>query len=162
MAKKKNKISKKKAAQAQAIKKAQLQRAIAFIAVAITFAIVAFLSLSNSATPPAAVSNGLPADITTAMGYQKVEEGAFLLDVRTQEEWEEYHIDGATMIVLDQLESRVSEVPFDQEVIIICNSGNRSVVARDILLASGHPSVTSISAGIQGWMKAGYDVVSGK
>ena len=159
MAKKKSKISKKKAAQAAA--KSKQQRTIALIAVAITFAIVAILSASNSADAPATV-NSLPADINTAMGHQKFEDGAFLLDVRTQEEWEEYHIDGATMIVLDELEARVSEVPFDQEVIIICNSGNRSVVARDILLSAGHTSVTSISGGIQGWMKAGYDVVSGK
>ncbi|MCP4143147.1 MAG: rhodanese-like domain-containing protein [Chloroflexi bacterium] len=96
------------------------------------------------------------------MGYQKFQEGAFLLDVRTQGEWEEYHVDGATMIVLDELESRVSEVPFDKEVIIICNSGNRSQVARDILLNAGHTSVTSIAGGIQGWMKAGHEVVTGK
>ena len=160
MAKKQKKTSKKKVAQAAA--KSKQQRTIAFIAVAVTFAIVAFLSLSNSAAPPAEASNSLPADITTAMGYQKFEEGAFLLDVRTQEEWEEYHIDGATMIVLDELEARVNEVPFDQEVIIICNSGNRSTVGRDILLAAGHTSVSSITGGIQGWMKAGYDVVSGK
>ena len=160
MAKKKNKISKKKAA--QATKKAQQQRVIALVAVAVTFVIVAILFASNSVSPPVPAGNSLPADINTAMGYQKFEEGAFLLDVRTEEEWEEYHIDGATMIVLDQLESRVNEVPFDQEVIIICNSGNRSIVARDILLAAGHTSVSSILGGIQGWMAAGHDVVSGK
>ena len=160
MAKKKSKISKKQAA--QATKKAQQQRIVALIVVAVSFAIVAILSASNTAPPPVPAGNSLPADINTAMGYQKFEEGAFLLDVRTQEEWEEYHIDGATMIVLDQLESRVNEVPFDQEVIIICNSGNRSVVARDILLDAGHTSVSSILGGIQGWMAAGHDVISGK
>lgn len=159
MAKKQTKSQKKQAIRDAKKKKDQIIIAVA----ALIFVIVAFLIFGGnpSADLPATV-NSLPADINTAMGYQKFQEGAFLLDVRTQEEWEEYHIDGATMIVLDQLEARVSEVPFDQEVIIICNSGNRAKVARDILLAAGHTSVSSISGGIQGWMKAGYPVVSGE
>ena len=126
----------------------------------VVIAIVAVFIAANSGSAPATV-NSLPAEINTEMGYQMFQDGAFLLDVRTQPEWEEYHVDGAAMVVLDELESRVSEVPFDQEVIIICNSGNRSQVARDILLQAGHTSVTSIAGGIQGWMSAGHAVVSG-
>ena len=153
MAKKQSKASKRKAQQDAKKKKEQMMIAVA----AVIFVVIAFLVFGGN---PSTV-NSLPPEINTAMGYQKFNEGAFLLDVRTQPEWEEYHIDGATMIVLDELESRTSEVPFDQEVIIICNSGNRSQVARDILLAAGHTSVTSIAGGIQGWMSAGHDVVSG-
>ncbi len=152
MAKKRRKLNKKNT------KKTQKQRWIAVAVVII--AIVAVFVAANSGSAPATV-NSLPAEINTEMGYQMFQDGAFLLDVRTQPEWEEYHIEGATMVVLDELESRTIEVPFHQEVIIICNSGNRSQVARDILLAAGHPRVTSISGGIQGWMQAGHDVVSG-
>ena len=163
MAKKRSKPSKKKAKQQDAKqKKDQMMIAVA----ALVFVVIAFLVFgsnpSGSNDANTATVNSLPAEINTAMGYQKFQEGAFLLDVRTQPEWEEYHVDGATMIVIDELESRVSEVPFDQEVIIICNSGNRSQVARDILLQAGHTSVTSIAGGIQGWMSAGHDVVTGK
>ena len=159
MAKKRNKPSKKKTKQQDAKqKKDQMMIAVA----AVIFVIVAFLVFGNNPAGDAvATTNSLPAEINTEMGYQKFQEGAFLLDVRTQPEWEEYHVDGATMVVLDELESRVNEVPFDQEVIIICNSGNRSQVARDILLQAGHTSVTSISGGIQGWMAAGHEVISG-
>ena len=153
MAKKRSKSSKKKVTQQNAKqKKDQMMIAVA----AVIFVVIAFFVFGSNPS-----GNSLPAEINTEMGYQKFQEGAFLLDVRTQPEWEEYHVDGATMIVLDELESRVSEVPFDQEVIIICNSGNRSQVARDILLQAGHTSVTSIAGGIQGWMKAGHEVVSG-
>ncbi len=151
MAKKRRKASAKKNVKQQ--KKNQMM---------IAGAALIFLAFGGNSSGSTATVNSLPAEINTGMGYQKFQEGAFLLDVRTQPEWEEYHVDGATMIVLDELESRVSEVPFDQEVIIICNSGNRSQVARDILLAAGHKSVTSIAGGIQGWMTAGHDVVSGK
>ena len=155
MARKRSK-PKKKTAMAQKTKK---QRIIALVVVAIAF--LAILIAANSGETPAK-TNSLPADINTAMGHQKFEDGAFLLDVRTREEWVEFHIDGATLIPLDELEVRAGEVPTDQEVIVICNSGNRSTVGRDILLSAGHGSVSSITGGIQGWMSAGYDVVSGE
>ena len=66
------------------------------------------------------------------------------------------------VIELDYLAGRVDEVPRDQEIIVICNSGNRSQVARDILLNAGFENVTSIAGGIQGWMSAGYDFVTGE
>ncbi len=133
--------------------------AVAAVVVVLAFAV--FGSNPSAVATPDATVNALPAEINTAMGYQMFQEGAFLLDVRTQEEWEMYHVDGATMIDLQVLPAHVDEVPFDQDVIIICNSGNRSQEARDILLAAGHTSVTSIAGGIQGWMAAGHDVVSG-
>ncbi|MBT3322211.1 MAG: rhodanese-like domain-containing protein [Anaerolineae bacterium] len=153
MAKKQNKASKRKAQQNAQKKKEQMMIAIA----AVVVVVIAFLVFGGNPSG----GDSLPAEINTATGYQMFQDGAFLLDVRTQPEWEEYHVDGATMVVLDELESRISEVPFDQEVIIICNSGNRSQVARDILLAAGHTQVTSIAGGIQGWMSAGHAVVSG-
>ena len=153
MAKKRRRPNKKN------LKKTQQQRWIALAVVAI--AIIAIFVASQSSSAPAKV-NALPAEINTGLAYDKYEEGAFLLDVRTPEEWIEYHVPGATLITLDQLEARVNEVPFDQEVIIICRSGNRSQVGRDILLAAGHTNVTSIAGGIKGWDAAGYPTVTGK
>ncbi|MBC8334700.1 MAG: rhodanese-like domain-containing protein [Anaerolineales bacterium] len=127
----------------------------------VTIAIIAIFIATQSPTTPATI-NALPAEINTGLAFEKYEEGAFLLDVRTPEEWAEYHVPGATLITLDQLEARVSEVPFDQEVIIICRSGNRSQVGRDILLAAGHRSVTSIAGGIKGWDAAGHPTVTGE
>jgi len=154
MAKRKHKSNKR--AQQEAKKKNQLILTIVLVVAAIA-AILIVLNKGNSATV-----NSLPAEINTGLGYQKVQEGAFLLDVRTPEEWVEYHVDGATLIPLDELEARVDEVPFDREVVVMCNSGNRSVVGRDILLAAGHTQVTSMAGGIQGWMAAGYPTVSGE
>ncbi len=151
----------KKRQKAQTKKKQQKKNQMMIAGVALILVVIAFLAFGGNSSGSTTTVNSLPAEINTGMGYQKFQEGAFLLDVRTQPEWEDYHVDGATMIVLDELESRVSEVPFDQEVIIICRSGNRSQVARDILLAAGHRSVTSIAGGINGWMAAGHEVVAG-
>lgn len=117
----------------------------------------AVLLLNNS---PAATS-ALPREISVAQAAQLREQGAFVLDVRQPEEWNELHVPGATLIPLDQLASRVNEVPKDKEVVVICRSGNRSQAGRDILLQAGFEKVTSVSGGIIAWRNAGYPTVSG-
>jgi rhodanese-related sulfurtransferase len=92
----------------------------------------------------------LAADVTPVEGYQMVQNGAFLLDVRTQEEWDQYHAIGATLIPLDQLPNRLSELPKDKQIVVICHSGNRSKQGRDILLANSFQA-TSVTGGLLQW-----------
>lgn len=103
-------------------------------------------------------SQSLTAEITVEEAYQKYQEGAFVLDVRTQGEWDEYHAPNTTLIPLDQLPNRVDEVPRDQEIVVICRSGNRSQVGRDILLEAGFQQVTSSTGGLKAWSAAGYPI----
>ncbi len=93
--------------------------------------------------------------------FQKQQGGAFVLDVRTQEEWNAGHIPGATLIPLDQLSSRVGELPEDQEIVIYCRSGNRSAQALDLLTGVGFSEIYSMDGGINDWIQAGYEVVTG-
>jgi rhodanese-related sulfurtransferase len=90
--------------------------------------------------------------------YTRYEAGDFFLDVRTQEEWDDYHIPGTTLIPLDELESRVDEVPSDQNIVVVCRSGNRSQTGRDILLDAGFTTVTSMDGGVSAWQAAGYPI----
>jgi rhodanese-related sulfurtransferase len=103
----------------------------------------------------------LPDEIAVAEAAAKREAGAFILDVRTQEEWNEYHIPGATLIPLDQLETRLNEVPQDKEVVVVCRSGNRSKPGRDALKAAGYTQVTSMSGGLKEWQAANLPTVTG-
>ncbi len=103
-------------------------------------------------------SASLPAEITVDEAYDKYQEGTFVLDVRTQEEWDEYHAPNTTLISLDQLPTRVDELPQDQEIVVICRSGNRSQVGRDILLDAGFDQVTSSAGGLKAWSAAGYPI----
>jgi rhodanese-related sulfurtransferase len=116
---------------------------------------------TTQAAPAAASAAPLPDEISVAEAAAKREAGAFILDVRTQEEWNEYHIPGATLIPLDQLEARVAEVPQDQEVVVVCRSGNRSKPGRDALKAAGYTQVTSMSGGLKEWQAANLPTVTG-
>ena len=101
---------------------------------------------------------GLPLEINIDEAHERYQAGDFLLDVRTQEEWDEFHIPGTTLIPLDELASRVAEVPADQNVVVVCRSGNRSQVGRDTLLDAGFTQVTSMDGGVSAWRDAGYPV----
>ena len=98
----------------------------------------------------------LPAEVSAAQAFQLREDGAFVLDVRTPAEWEKFHVPGATLIPLDELEARLDEIPVDREVVVMCRSGNRSAAGRDILRQAGFEQVTSMAGGIQQWGAAGY------
>jgi rhodanese-related sulfurtransferase len=103
-------------------------------------------------------SASLPREIGAEQAYQKYQAGAFLLDVRTQEEWDEYHAPNTNLIPLDQLQGRINEIPRDKEIVVICRSGNRSQQGRDILLSGGFTQITSMAGGLKEWSALGYPI----
>lgn len=103
-----------------------------------------------------------PPEIQVAEAAAGRDAGAFILDVREPDEWDEYHIPGATLIPLGELFARASELPSGRDIIVVCRSGNRSAEGRDILLAAGFPRVTSMAGGMLDWQAAGYPTVSGR
>jgi rhodanese-related sulfurtransferase len=103
----------------------------------------------------------LPDEITIAQAAEKRDLGAFMLDVREPDEWEEFHMPGATLIPLGELESRLDEVPADREIVVVCRSGNRSAAGRDILKDAGISQVTSMAGGMRAWSDAGYPTLTG-
>lgn len=86
-------------------------------------------------------------------------DGAFLLDVREDEEWTAGHAPDAVHIPLGQLRGRTDEVPRDRDVYVICRSGSRSGYAAAALDAAGWRTV-NVSDGMQGWASAGQPMVS--
>jgi len=129
--------------------------AVAAIVIVIGLAVSSFLPLDGTAQQDAA--QVLPADITVTQAHEKYgQEGVFFLDVREQEEWDAYHIPETILIPLGQLAQRANEVPQDQEIVVVCRSGNRSQEGRDILKAAGFENVTSMSGGVNEWRSAGY------
>jgi rhodanese-related sulfurtransferase len=112
--------------------------------------------------PKATQASNIPAsEITIDEAYTKYQQGVFLLDVRTKEEWEDFHAPNTTWIPLDQLADRVNELPKDEKIVVVCRSGNRSQQGRDILLKAGFSNVSSMSGGLNQWRSAGYPTVSG-
>jgi hydroxyacylglutathione hydrolase len=81
-----------------------------------------------------------------------------VLDVRTDKEWGEGHIEGALHIYVGHLEERLEMIPADQGVAVICSVGNRGSLAASILRRVGHIEVCNVLGGMMAWKKAGYKI----
>lgn len=86
-------------------------------------------------------------------------DGAFLLDVREDDEWVAGHAPDAVHVRLGDLGARAGELPRDREVYVICRSGARSAYATQELTGAGWTAV-NVSDGMTGWAVAGRPMVS--
>ena len=83
-----------------------------------------------------------------------IEEGAQLIDVRAEHEWEAGRIAGATHLPLAELSERAGEIDGDRPVVVYCRGGNRSAMAAEALTAAGYEAA-KLSEGIVGWEQEG-------
>ena len=126
------------------------------------FAILALVVVGaiSAMTPPAAPA-GLAREVSVSEAATLRDQGAFMLDVREPDEWNAGHIPEATLIPLGELENRLDELPRDQQIVVVCRSGNRSATGRDILLDAGFEEVTSMGGGMNSWVSQGLPTVTG-
>lgn len=103
----------------------------------------------------AAVQNISPNQYVS--NFSQAEAAHLLVDVRTPEEFASGHIAGSVNIPLNELPSRMSELPTDQPVVLYCRSGNRSAQAADILRRAGYNQIYDLG-GIISWTAAGLPV----
>ena len=85
-------------------------------------------------------------------------EDYLIVDVRTGEEYNEGHLEGALLLPVQELEERLDELPMDKPIIVYCRSGNRSRSAAEILVANGFTMIYDMG-GISDWISKGYPVV---
>ncbi len=103
-------------------------------------------------------SSGSPQAIDVQEASRRQAAGALLVDVREPSEWRQGHAPKAKHIPLGSLSSRLSEVPRQREVLLICRSGNRSGSAQRQLLQLGYEQVYNVSGGMNAWVGAGLPV----
>ncbi len=86
------------------------------------------------------------------------ERQALVLDVREPGEYAAGHVPGALSIPQADLALRLDEVPRDREVLVVCQSGGRSLKAAKFLKHLGYNRVVNLEGGTLGWIKAGHPV----
>ncbi len=109
---------------------------------------------SSSSTPSDTSTQSTSVRITAEQAKAMMnEQGEYtLLDVRTQQEYDEEHIEGAMLIPNAELAQRAeAELPNkDMLIIVYCRSGGRSAMAAQTLLGLGYTNVYDIG-GITSW-----------
>jgi rhodanese-related sulfurtransferase len=89
-------------------------------------------------------------EVSREEARQLLDEGAQLVDVRADHEWEAGRIAGARHLPLPELPQRTEELDKDRPVVVYCRGGNRSSMAAAALGEAGFEAV-KLSEGIVGW-----------
>jgi hydroxyacylglutathione hydrolase len=87
---------------------------------------------------------------------------AMLLDVREPQEFAGGHVPGARNLPQADLATRLSEVPRDRPVYVICQGGFRSLRAAQFLSQMGFTDVASVKGGTEGWRAAQKALATGE
>ncbi len=82
----------------------------------------------------------------------------YILDVRTEKEYDKVHLKGANLIPIQELNENIQKIPKDKKVIIHCAKGKRSEKAYDILKDKGLKELYHLEGGIRKWQEKGYPV----
>ncbi|WP_342527129.1 sulfurtransferase TusA family protein [Chryseomicrobium sp. FSL W7-1435] len=90
-------------------------------------------------------------EIELAAFQEKLEQTSAMtiLDVRELDEFREAHIPGAIHIALGDIETRMNELPKEQEIYIICHSGRRSALAGSVLAKEGFTPLYNVVPGMR-------------
>lgn len=100
-------------------------------------------------------STGTPAELFPAIEAGHVQ----VIDVRSNEEWNEGHLAPAEHRFLGRLPQNLDELPRDKELIIHCRSGARSAIGLSVLQAAGFKNVIDMTGGYDAWKGKGLQTV---
>ena len=86
-----------------------------------------------------------------------VDNGSFVVDVRTAGEYDAGYIDVGEVlnVPLRTLAQNLDQIPSDQPVLVYCKSGHRAALSTAALHVMGHTNVRAFPAGVNGWEAAG-------
>lgn len=79
--------------------------------------------------------------------------GMMILDVRTDKEYEKGHIPGAVHVPLAEIGDKIKKLKKDKELVVYCQSGNRSIWAIKRLIGMGYKNLANLKGGYSAWKR---------
>ena len=96
-------------------------------------------------------------EISPERAAAMIAEGAQLVDVRQDYEWDAGHITDAVHIPLEQLPGRSTELDRERAIVFQCRSGSRSSFATSAFREAGFDAF-NLAGGLQAWVDAGKPI----
>jgi len=96
--------------------------------------------------------------ISAAEAKQMIDQGVTVVDVRTPAEFGGGHIPQAQHVPLDSILARPRDVLKGDNVIFVCQVGQRSALAAEMAAAVGFKTLYNLEGGTDAWIRAGYPV----
>jgi rhodanese-related sulfurtransferase len=97
--------------------------------------------------------------IEVAQVPDPIPDGVTVVDVREPVEWHHGRIDGAVHIPITQLSDRASELPDDQQLLVVCKVGSRSSQATAFLREKGFEAI-NLAGGMIDWAESGRPMIA--
>ncbi len=79
--------------------------------------------------------------------------GAVIIDVRTNKEYGQGHIPGSVHVPLADVGTKVKKLKKDKEIVVYCQSGNRSIWAIKRLIGMGYTHLYNLKGGYSAWKR---------
>lgn len=98
-----------------------------------------------------APGTSLQVDPVTLSHMMESKEAVTILDIREPWERDICAIEGSVFIPMDQLPSRLEELPTDRTLAVVCHHGMRSLHATMWLRRNGYSRAVNLSGGIDAW-----------
>ncbi|HYF94078.1 MAG TPA: rhodanese-like domain-containing protein [Symbiobacteriaceae bacterium] len=108
-----------------------------------------------ASTPVGPKGDGVNISAEDFLKKFKAGEKMLVIDVRTEEEYGEGHVPGSKLVPLQTIEQGIEKYPKEQEIYLICRSGNRSAQAYTILRNMGYTKLHNVVGGVEGYKKLG-------
>lgn len=102
---------------------------------------------------------GTMMNVDATRAQEMVREGALLLDVREDDEWDAGHAEDALHVALSSVPDALDDLPRDRLIVCVCRSGGRSARAGNFLVEHGF-DVVNLEGGMTAWRDSGYALVS--
>ncbi|MBI2846492.1 MAG: rhodanese-like domain-containing protein [Chloroflexi bacterium] len=84
--------------------------------------------------------------------------GVQVVDVRRPDEYVTGHIEGSTLIPVDDLFTRVGELSETDDLIFVCEMGVRSALACEIAAVVGRTKLHNMEKGMKEWISRDYPI----
>jgi rhodanese-related sulfurtransferase len=88
-------------------------------------------------------------------------DGPILLDVREPAEFGTVRAPGAVLMPTSTFMTRLSELPTDRPLLVVCHVGGRSAAVTGYLVRAGRTDVVNVAGGMEAWEQAGLPVRRG-
>ena len=107
-------------------------------------------------------TRGTPAlTIDVEPAHEMIEAGSpLVVDVREIDEFGTGHLPGAVNMPLQEMSDYAAFLPEDRDtpILVVCETGNRSLTGALFLASLGYGDVRSINGGTTGWRGMGFDI----
>ena len=120
-----------------------------------------FAMISGCVTNSTVPSEKVNTNVNVYQAKEMTDQGiVFILDVRSENEYDSGHLKGATRISLQELNisEKLNDIPEDKMILVYSSDKEQSIQACEILSENGFPQIYNMIDGIDAWVDAGFEV----